>query len=570
MPGRTKRIALLKIREKPNEGGSSDFLVRQPCLKGTGTLKTQGSGAGEHIYIVDASGFSGVFNLTAKSVYVGGDAPAYSDSTGQSGKLELRSGVTMTVPSGKTWTANGGFVVSGTLVANGTLASSSASTAVSGTGTVVFDGKTPSPTGNAWWKNAAWTGTVEVKNHTLPSNWLLSDYGNTGSKVRLDGVSGPIKYGTDSTTHNIKELIIASGGYTHTGTYSSGTVSFTVPCKITGSGTYKMQSGGAAQKTTYFTGDMSEFGGTLAFGDDYSRFVIGSTETPFTAKSIVVGNGAFAKISYPSEWYPAGGVVIEGDGVLDVASGEGYIDTSAGIVVNGMVKAKSLRTIWGGIGASTPITINSTGVLELTSAENTNDSSSGSNPTGLDLSKVTGTGTLKYSSNAGWRAFPDQDAKMPASTVGIQVELADSLIISKSNGETVIGSLSGLKNIRSDFNNNGANGRILTVTQSKDTEWQGKFVSNRITQFNVVAPAEGTPGTLTLSGTQEATIPMQVNGAVNLTGTWVGATTVAGTFGGTGTLTGNLTFSAGSTFKAFASDENFRSPDRSPILNRER
>ena len=32
MPGRTKRIALLKIREKPNEGGSSDFLVRQPCF----------------------------------------------------------------------------------------------------------------------------------------------------------------------------------------------------------------------------------------------------------------------------------------------------------------------------------------------------------------------------------------------------------------------------------------------------------------------------------------------------------------------------------------------------------
>ena len=145
---------------------------------------------------------------------------------------------------------------------------------------------------------------------------------------------------------------------------------------------------------------------------------------------------------------------------------------------------------------------------------------------------------------------------MPVSTVGIQVELADSLIISKSNGETAIGSLSGLKNIRSDFSNNGANGRILTVTQSKDTEWQGKFVSNRITQFNVVAPATGTPGTLTLAGTQTVNIPAQIDGSVNLTGTWVGATTVAGTIGGTGTLTGNLTFSAGSTFKAFASDEN--------------
>ena len=33
--------------------------------------------------------------------------------------------------------------------------------------------------------------------------------------------------------------------------------------------------------------------------------------------------------------------------------------------------------------------------------------------------------------------------------------------------------------------------------------------------------------------------------AVNLTGTWVGATTVAGTFGGTGTLTGDLALSDG-------------------------
>lgn len=521
-------------------------------LKGSGTFwDINDSGCRPFLNFTDASQFSGSIKALGKQVFLNGAGSGDASSL-SGGRIVVPANQVFTVAADKTWHTRNGLVVDGILNVNGTLGCESSSSAVSGSGTVVFDGKTPSPTGNAWWKNAAWTGTVEVKNHTLPDNWLLSDYGNTGSKVRLDGVSGPIKYGTDSTTHNIKELIIASGGYTHTGTYSSGTVSFTVPCKITGSGTYKMQSGGAAQKTTYFTGDMSEFGGTLEFGDDYSRFVIGSTETSFTAKSIVVGDGAVAKISYPSEWYPAGGVVIDEGGVLDVATGEGYIDTSAGIVVNGTVKAKSLRRIWGGIAASTPITINSTGVLELTSAENTNDSSSGTNPTSLDLSKVTGTGTIKYSSTAGWRAFPDQDAKMPASTVGIQVELADSLIISKYNGETVIGSLSGSKNIRSDFNNNGANGRILTVTQSKDTEWQGKFVSNRITQFNVVTPAEGTPGTLTLSGTQTENIPAQIDGSVKLTGTWKGATTVAGTFGGTGTLAGNLTFSDGATFKANA------------------
>ena len=545
-----------------NNNGWSGRKITIGGLKGSGTFYDAGNKkCRQNLVFTDATAFTGSIHVEGKRIGLGGTPTVSGDSETLAGVIEVVTGATATLASGKTWYAGYRIAVNGTLTDNGTMDSGNTSAAISGSGTVVFDGKTPSPTGNAWWKNAAWTGTVEVKNHTLPDNWLLSDYGNTGSKVRLDGVSGPIKYGTDSTTHNIKELIIASGGYTHTGTYSSGTVSFTVPCKITGSGTYKMQSGGAAQKTTYFTGDMSEFGGTLAFGDDYSRFVIGSTETPFTAKSIVVGDGAVAKISYPSQWYPAGGVVIEGDGVLDVASGEGYIETSAGIVVNGTVKAKSLRTIWGGISANTPITINSTGVLELTSSENTNDSSFGTGPTNLDLSNVTGTGTIKYSSTAGWRAFPDQDARMPASTVGIQVELADSLIISKNNGETVIGSLSGSKNIRSDFGDNGENGRILTVTQSKDTEWQGKFVSNRLTKFNVVAPAEGTPGTLTLSGTQTLAdvgnpISLNVSGAVNLTGTWVGATTVAGTFGGTGTLTGDLTFNAGSTFKAFASGAN--------------
>ena len=58
-------------------------------------------------------------------------------------------------------------------------------------------------------------------------------------------------------------------------------------------------------------------------------------------------------------------------------------------------------------------------------------------------------------------------------------------------------------------------------------------------------------GTLTLSGTQTVSNDLAVeSGAkVNITGTWVGATTIAGTIGGTGTITGSLTLSAGATLK---------------------
>ena len=42
---------------------------------------------------------------------------------------------------------------------------------------------------------------------------------------------------------------------------------------------------------------------------------------------------------------------------------------------------------------------------------------------------------------------------------------------------------------------------------------------------------------------------------MNLTGTWVGATTVAGTLGGTGEVTGNLTLSDGATIKVDDKDD---------------
>ena len=259
-----------------------------------------------------------------------------------------------------------------------------------------------------------------------------------------------------------------------------------------------------------------------------------------------------------------GDVVIAPTGNITVS---GKFWPNYGVTIKGNLSTPSLANIRSVSYVGNPtIVVDDSGVLTLTSTANNKASFDTSNADYVfeDYSRVSGSGTLKFSSTAGWRTFPSDEARMPATTLTIQTELADSLIITKdNNGETVIGSLAGSKNIRSDWTatSGGASGRTLTVTQSKDTEWEGKFVSNRITQFNVVAPAEGTSGTLTLSGTQTLAdvgtpIPLNVSGSVNLTGTWVGATTVAGTIGGTGTLTGNLTFSAGSTFKAFASDEN--------------
>ena len=92
----------------------------------------------------------------------------------------------------------------------------------------------------------------------------------------------------------------------------------------------------------------------------------------------------------------------------------------------------------------------------------------------------------------------------------------------------------------------------MRVVQSQDTEWGGIVVSDGEDRFKGLTVAPGaTAGTLTLSGNQvkAQTLTVEADAKVNLTGTWVGATTVAGTFGGMGTLTGNLTLTDGATIK---------------------
>ena len=63
----------------------------------------------------------------------------------------------------------------------------------------------------------------------------------------------------------------------------------------------------------------------------------------------------------------------------------------------------------------------------------------------------------------------------------------------------------------------------------------------------IVAPGVSGAGTLTRSGTQPQSrvLTVEAGAKVNLTGTWVGPVTVAGTLGGTGTITGDLTLSDG-------------------------
>lgn len=508
-------------------------------LKGSGTFwDINDSGCRPFLNFTDASQFSGSIKALGKQVFLNGAGSGDASSL-SGGRIVVPANQVFTVAADKTWHTRNGLVVDGILNVNGTLGSESSSSAVSGAGTVVFTGREPTPTGAAWWKNSAWAGTVEIKNATLAKNIHLADYGNTGSKVCMNGSSAYL-YVQSTGNHNIGELIIGSDGFTQSGSYSSGTVSIVLPCKVTGTGTYSLTASGGASKTVSLTGDLSEFDGALSATGNNCRFVVGSTTRTFATGSIVVGSDKVLKIA--KNINPTGGLFVD-EGGKAVISGDGFVWTSAGITADGVVSVTSLG---GNIGGGTAVTVGDAGVFEVTRSD-----SSSSDDGGTDYARVTGTGTIRFAGEG----FTVISQSIPTSLKFAAEKTSGSVV--PVAGAT-IGSLTGSKGFRSDWGNNSGSGRYLTIKQSKDTVWEGSINAggtHRLTGV-VVDPGESTTGTLTLTATQTASSTLTVNGAVNLTGTWVGATTVAGTFGGTGTLAGSLTFSDGATFKAFAFDEN--------------
>ena len=85
-------------------------------LKGDGELWTGGSAQNVLMNVLDWSDFSGKIQLVDKIVVFGSAVPAISDFN-TSGSIYIPSGVTVTVPTGKQWRADGGVHVHGTFKA---------------------------------------------------------------------------------------------------------------------------------------------------------------------------------------------------------------------------------------------------------------------------------------------------------------------------------------------------------------------------------------------------------------------------------------------------------------------
>ena len=496
-------------------------------LSGSGTLCCGGtSSAVPTLKVYDASGFTGSINtVNADDATKTGLVVVFCDesmelpnslvnlfiNSGLKRTVYVASGKTVTLDAAATWTAATGFVVEGTLNANGTLVSS-ASAAVTGAGTVVFDGKAPSPTGDAWWKNAVWTGTVEIKNIAdmigrtsgYTGTYLdFNSYGNAGSLIKLGNITGWMDNYTCNLPVNLAGTLTINNGV------SGETFTFK---KLISNGGYITA-----------TDQSATFSIRIEDGSEYAGYI------GLNSKRVIFGTGtapAFVK----------GQIYVSSDATITVPSVNTAYWAVGNILVDGELKADNLNRFGGG----TNIMTGDNGTFTLTS---TGNGSEGENDT--DYARIQGTGSLKYE-GTGWRALSTNN--FPTAMTLVNEQTGDILL---SRAITYnIGSLAGSKNFQGNYDSGS---RYLNIIQSKDTEWSGNVKddnSARLAGFTIDAASTGT---LTYSGTGALAVPLTINGgAVNITGTWKGNTTVASTIGGTGTLTGDLTFSDGATFKAAA------------------
>ena len=244
-----------------------------------GTSNTWASGSSQHWHedgsetlVSFTNGDSAIFdNASADAtVTVSGAVTAGSVA------VEDEANVTIVTSNGNTLGATSGITVEGTLVLDGT----SISGTLSGDGVVVGN---EIPSAANWSKSAVlgdlsldtagWTGTVEVsgghKEFSAPYVVLntINQLATENSTVRLKGVGGYFDGGT--ITANI-ELVNAADGSPAVLITAGNNKTTTFSGTISGSGDLKFDKNGGAAETFKFTGDISQWNGSLTTGTQHT------------------------------------------------------------------------------------------------------------------------------------------------------------------------------------------------------------------------------------------------------------------------------------------------------------
>lgn len=458
-----------------------------------------------------------------------------------------------------------------------------ASTIITGEGTLVCQGFAPAHSaGLTWYK---WAGTVELKDVSGATNLDLSMYGNASSIIALNNVVGCYlknAFLTIPSTIDFKGSFEINNGYSDDGT-NRYYYNFTGPIK--GSGTFKFTDGSSTD-IWCFSGDISQFTGTIHTGESGRKRSLVFRDEPLT--------GSIAKNDK----------TVYGENVITFMKANAtYTGSFAGTgklkVASGMLTLNTANTYTGGtdIATGAKLTITNAGAIGTEGAitgagELICDGVLPANTTGL----TTGTPAEGETPASGWLGTVELDTLSNYCNFATYGNLYSTVRVNGASGYTAQSGSNGTQmatNVEIGENgltiNNGNSGNLSIVTGDLSgtgtimmsagsaaprlvfVKGTGAFTgditvaqaSGSATKCGAVIFGEASNGntsnyTLTLGTITDynpsGKIVVSPNASAKVVGTWTAYQGVHafGALSGTGTIASALTFADGATLDATA------------------
>ena len=202
-------------------------------------------------------------------------------------------------------------------------------TSLAGEGVLAMpSGVAPQSTVQLLCQQSTWAGTLYIHDVDIASAINLTLLGNANSTVRFNNAGCAFTTGS-TTAHAIKALEIGPNGLDFVGNYSAGT--FTFPCALTGTGMLKIAAKDSAYGTDHkvakFTGDVSDFAGSISFDAD-ANCAVYFGEAAGNGNCISVAAGSAVTVAAGKTWTAPSGFVVQGNmtvnGTLDAGSEKLY------------------------------------------------------------------------------------------------------------------------------------------------------------------------------------------------------------------------------------------------------
>jgi len=183
--------------------------------------------------------------------------------------------------------------------------------------------------------SAKWTGVVVLGDVSL-GNDSLDYYGNVNSTVRLSNVNVNSLV-IAGRSNNVKSLDVAGNGLT----FNELAANTTIPCALTGDGSIVVKGSATQQKVLSFTGDCSEFAGSLTIdnANGVAKVLFGTKDTVGNGSCLTVGSDASVKVASGKTWTVPGGYVINGS-----VKADGALNTSDKIYGSGTITSTVAQT----------------------------------------------------------------------------------------------------------------------------------------------------------------------------------------------------------------------------------